>query len=103
MENVVSDFGFLNGNKLFNIKSEDVCKWSKYLAMKYSEHLNGFDLYSQLECFKNQTPNLMDSFKTATPLELLKCIHKYSLKDFYPNTEIALRIFLTILVTTDQL
>jgi hypothetical protein len=108
IKKVVSSFGFSNGNKLFNIKSEDICiyiyiyicKWSKYLAMKYSEDLNGFALYSELECFKNQTPNLKDNFKTATPLELLKYIHKYSLKDVYLNTEIALRIFLTILVTT---
>jgi hypothetical protein len=35
MEKVVSNFGFLNGNKLFNMKSEDVCKWSKDLAIKY--------------------------------------------------------------------
>lgn len=42
----------------------------------------------------------MDNFKTATPLELLTFIHKYSLKDIYPNIEIALRIFLTIPVTT---
>jgi len=42
----------------------------------------------------------MDNFKSATPLELLKFIHKYSLKDVYSNIEIALRIFLTIPVTT---
>ncbi|KAF0725760.1 zinc finger MYM-type protein 1-like [Aphis craccivora] len=100
MNKVVSDFGFLNGNKLFNMKSEDVLKWSKDLAIKYSEDLNGFDLYSELECFKNQAQNLMGDFKSATPLELLKFIHKYSLKDVYLNIEIALRIFLTIPVTT---
>ncbi|XP_016661805.1 uncharacterized protein LOC103310064 [Acyrthosiphon pisum] len=100
MNKVVSDFGFLTGNKLFNMKSEDVLKWSRDLAMKYSDDLNGFDLYSELECFKNQAYNLMDNFKSATPLELLKFIHKYSLKDVYPNIEIALRIFLTIPVTT---
>lgn len=79
-EQMNNDFGFLNGNKLFNMKSEDVLKWSKDLAIKYSEDLNGFDLYSELECFKNQAHNLMDDFKSATPLKLLKCIHKYSLK-----------------------
>jgi hypothetical protein len=57
-------------------------------------------LCTQLECFKNQAPNLKDNFKQAIPLELLKYIHKYSLKYVYPNTEIALRIFLAILVTT---
>lgn len=33
--------------------------------MKYSEDLNGFELYSELECFKNQAYNLMDNFKSA--------------------------------------
>lgn len=84
MEKVVSDFGFLTGNKLFNTKSEDVCKWSNDLTIKYSEDLNGTDLYSELECFKHQTNNLMDNFKSTTHLELLKCIHDYSLKDVYP-------------------
>lgn len=32
-------------------------------------------------------------------IELLKLIHVYSLKYVYPNIEISLRIFLTILVT----
>jgi len=54
MNKVVSDFGFLNGNQLFNMKSEDVLKWSKDLAIKYSEDLNGFDLYSELEFLKTK-------------------------------------------------
>lgn len=49
--NKVSYIGFLTGNKLFNMKSESVLKWSKDLTVKYSEDLNGFDLYSELECF----------------------------------------------------
>jgi len=99
MNKVVSDFRFLTGNKLFNMKSDEL-KWSRDLAMKYLDDLNGFDLYSELERFKNQAYNLMDNFKSATPFELLKFIHKYSLKDVCPNIEIALRIFLTIPVTT---
>lgn len=67
MEKVVSDFGFLTGNKLCNMKSENMCKWLKDLAMKYSEDSNEFDLYSELECFKNQVCSLMNNFKSATP------------------------------------
>jgi len=81
------------------MKSDEL-KWSRDLAMKYLDDLNGFDLYSESERFKNQAYNLMDNFKSATPFELLKFIHKYSLKDVCPNIEIALRIFLTIPVTT---
>lgn len=44
------------------MKSEDMCKWSKDLAMKYSKDLNRFDLYFELECFKNQEYNLMNEF-----------------------------------------
>lgn len=51
-------------------------------------------LYSECECFKHRVNNLMDSFKSANPLELLKCIHDCSLKDIYSNVEIALKIFL---------
>jgi hypothetical protein len=40
--------------------------------MKYSEYLNEIDLYSELECFKHQTNNSMNNFKSATPLDLLK-------------------------------
>lgn len=42
----------------------------------------------------------MCSFQSATQLDLLKYIHQYTLQDFYPNLEVALRIFLTIPVTT---
>lgn len=42
----------------------------------------------------------MCSFQSATQLDLLKYIHQYTLQDFYHNLEVALRIFLTIPVTT---
>jgi len=42
----------------------------------------------------------MTNFQMAAPIDLLKFIHKQNLQDIYPNIEIALRIFLTIPVTT---
>lgn len=42
----------------------------------------------------------MTTFENATQLDILKHIHQYSLKGLYPNLEVALRIFLTIPVTT---
>jgi hypothetical protein len=42
----------------------------------------------------------MDNFKSATPFELLKYNQDYSLKATYPNSEIALGIFLTMPVTS---
>lgn len=53
-----------------------------------------------MECFKHQASALMTNFKTAAPIDLLKFIYKQNLQDIYLNIEIALRIFLTIPVTT---
>ena len=44
------------------------------------------------ECFIN-------TLATAKPLDLLNVIHKCSFEEAYPNTNIALRIFLTLPVT----
>lgn len=42
---------------------------------------------------------LFSDLKIASPLDLLNVIHSNSLKDIYPNIDIALRIFLTLPVT----
>ncbi|KAL4119377.1 hypothetical protein QTP88_012188 [Uroleucon formosanum] len=65
-------------------------------TIKYDKGLNGFELCSEMECFKHQASALMTNFKMAAPIDLLKFIHKQNLQDIYPNIEIALRIFLTI-------
>lgn len=70
------------------MKLEDTCKRLKDLDIKYSEALYGFDPYLELECFKIQAYNLVNNFKSATPLELIQCIQKYSVKDVYPNMNI---------------
>jgi len=100
MSQIASDFNFLSGNLLSTMESEKIKLWVNDLALKYDRDLNAAELYSEIENFKYQAPLLMTTFENATQLDILKHIHQYSLKDLYPNLEVALRIFLTIPVTT---
>jgi len=100
MSQIASDFNFLSGNLLSTMESEKIKLWVNDLALKYDRDLNAAELYSEIENFKYQAPLLMTKFENATQLDFLKHIHQYSLKDLYPNLEVALRIFLTIPVTT---
>lgn len=70
------------------------------LGLLYSDDLNGGELYSEVQSFKFQASKLSTSFSTATSYDFLNLIHKYSLQDVYPNMEVALRIFLTMPVST---
>ncbi|XP_022179000.1 uncharacterized protein LOC111039711 [Myzus persicae] len=100
MSQIASDFNFLSGNLLSTMESEKIKLWVNDLALKYDRDLNAAELYSEIENFKYQAPLLMTKFENATQLDILKHIHQYSLKYLYPNLEVALRIFLTIPVTT---
>jgi len=100
MSQIVSDFNFLSGNLLSTLKSEKIKLWVNDLALKYDQDLNAAELYSEFENFKYQVPLSMTTFENATQLDVLKHFHQYSLKDLYPNLEVALRIFLKIPVTT---
>lgn len=95
-----NDFEFLCGSNLLSMDFDEIKKWTNDLAIKYNNDLNGFELCSEMEYFKHQTSALMTNFKMAAPIDLLKFIHKQNLQDIYSNIEIALRIFLTISVTT---
>jgi len=95
-----NDFEFLCGSKLSSMDFDEIKKWTNDLAIKYDKDLNGSELCSEMECFKHQASTLMTNFKMAAPIDLLKFIHKQNLQDIYPNIEIALRIFLTIPLTT---
>lgn len=50
--------------------------------------------------FKRQANSTIIHSKTAAPIDLLKLIRKQNVQDIYIRTEIALRIFLTVPVTT---
>ncbi|KAL4132547.1 hypothetical protein QTP88_009676 [Uroleucon formosanum] len=100
MSNISLNFSFLSGRNLSTMGIDDIKKWSDDLALLYSVDLNGGELYTEVQSFKFQASRLIESFKTATCYDFLKCIHQHCLQDVYPNLEVALRIFLTMPVTT---
>ncbi|KAL4089005.1 hypothetical protein QTP88_024083 [Uroleucon formosanum] len=100
MSNISLNFSFLSGRNLSTMGIDDIKKWSDDLALLYSVDLNGGELYTEVQSFKFQASRLLESFKTATCYDFLKCIHQHCLQDVYPNLEVALRIFLTMPVTT---
>ncbi|MBW0529459.1 hypothetical protein O181_069174 [Austropuccinia psidii MF-1] len=100
LSNISSNFSFLCGRNLSSMEIDDIKKWSDDLALLYSVDLNGGELFTEVQSFKFQASTLISSFKTATSYDFLKCIHQHSLQDVYPNLEVALRIFLTMPVTT---
>ena len=79
--------------------TEELNMRASNLALKYSNDINQAEFVSEIECFKFQADALLNTLATATPLDLLNAIHKYSFEEAYPNTNIALRIFLTLPVT----
>ncbi|XP_022177474.1 zinc finger MYM-type protein 1-like [Myzus persicae] len=99
MEEVSSDFEFLSGHFLYHQSDDIIKKYASDLAIKYSKDLDGTELVSELLCFKHQASSLFSDLNSASPLDLINVIHSNSLKDIYPNIEIALRIFLTLPVT----
>ncbi|KAL4104550.1 hypothetical protein QTP88_019845 [Uroleucon formosanum] len=99
LSEIKSEFQFLTGNCLI-MPSDEIKRWVNDLALKYEHDIDGPELFLEIEKFKFQASKLTCSFQSATQLDLLKCIHHYTLQDFYPKLEMALRIFLTILVTT---
>lgn len=70
------------------------------MTLKYDRDFNAAELYSEIESFKYQATLKMTTFGKVTQLDILEHIHQYSLQDIYPNSEVVLRIFLTVPVTT---
>jgi len=92
-----NDFEFLCEGKLSSMDFDETKKWTNDLSIKYDKDLNGFELCSEMEYLASA---MMKNFKIAAPINLFKFIHKQNLQDICPNIEIALRIFLTIPLTT---
>lgn len=84
---------------MYHQSDDQIKKHAADLSIKYSNDLNGSELFLELSCFKQQALTLFSDLKIDSPLDLLNVIHSNSLKDIYPNIDIALRIFLTLPVT----
>ena len=72
---------------------------AKNLSQIYKADLDSSNFQSEMTSFKYQAAAMMENFEKFSPINILQLIHKYLLTDAYPNTAIAIRIFLTISVT----
>ncbi|XP_065642681.1 zinc finger MYM-type protein 1-like [Hydra vulgaris] len=99
MSAVSSDFDFLSGHSLSKSSVDELKTKAKNLSKIYKADLDSSDFQSEMASFKYQAAAIMENFEKSSPIDILQLIHKYSLTDAYPNTAIAIRIFLTLPVT----
>ncbi|XP_065658256.1 zinc finger MYM-type protein 1-like [Hydra vulgaris] len=99
MSAVSSDFDFLSGHSLSKSSVDELKTKAKNLLKIYKADLDSSDFQSETASFKYQAAAMMENFEKSSPMDILQLIHKYSLTDAYPNTAIAIRIFLTLPVT----
>lgn len=100
MKTVSDDFSFLYGKFLKSMSVDDLKKSAADLSIKYENDLNTYEFCTEIESFKFQAPALIEDIESASPLNILQALHDFELIDSYPNINIALRIFLTIPVTS---
>ncbi|XP_065665018.1 uncharacterized protein LOC101236624 [Hydra vulgaris] len=99
MSAVSSDFDFLSGHSLSKSSVDELKTKAKNLSKIYKADLDSSDFQSEMASFKYQAAAMMENFEKSSPMDILQLIHKYLLTDAYPNTAIAIRIFLTLPVT----
>lgn len=97
---ISNDFEFLSGHSLTNMNSHDLQKAAADLGLKYNEDINTAEIVEEIKDFKHAALSILPSIESVTFLDLLQMIHDYKLKESYPNIEIAIRIFLSMPVTT---
>ena len=90
---------FLSGHSLSKSSVDELKKKAANLSQIYKADLDSSDFQSEMASFKYQAAAMVDNFEKSSPIDILQLIHKYPLTDAYPNTAIAIRIFLTIPVT----
>lgn len=100
LNQISSDFGFLNGADLVERDSNYLIKAAADLAIKYDNDLNLSDFTSEILNFKNLALSMLPDLKNQSPLNILELIHEYSMTDIFPNICIAIRLYLTLPCTT---
>ncbi|XP_065671947.1 zinc finger MYM-type protein 1-like [Hydra vulgaris] len=100
LRTVCNDFSFLYGMSLESTSVLDLKKSAADLAIKYSKDLNMYQFTCEIQSFKFEASTIIPNIKTATLLDILQELHDFDLIDSYPNINIAIRIFLTLPVTT---
>lgn len=94
------DFSFLFGSSLEAVSTIDLQKSATDLSLKYEKDLNGYEFSCEIESFKFQVHGLIENLKSATPIDILQTIYDFELAESYQNLVVALRIYLTLPVTT---
>lgn len=79
---------------------DDLKKSAADLATKYPSDLNAHEFSMEIESFKFQSNLIIDNFIEMGPLQILNGIYDLTLENIYPNLQTALRIFLSLPVTT---
>lgn len=100
LNEVADDFSFLNGNAIQTMTVDDLQKSVADLEMKYPLDLNAHEFSVEIESFKFQSSLILENLNEMGPLQILRGIYDLSLENIYPNLETALRIFLSLPVTT---
>jgi len=100
LASVVSDFGFLTGLSLHETPTEDLKKSAADLALKYKNDLNANEFCLEIESYQHQIKALLPDLRNADFIALANCHEEYGLMISYPNIGIALRLALTLPVTS---
>ncbi|XP_029340951.1 uncharacterized protein LOC103309313 [Acyrthosiphon pisum] len=82
------------------IDSIDILLTQMTWRLKYNEDINTAEIVEEIKDFKHAALSILPSIELVTFLDLLQMIHDYKLKESHPNIEMAIRIFLSIPVTT---
>lgn len=100
MQTVCEDFPFMYGSSIAIKSTEELEKSAKELALKYDEDLCLHDFVAEIQNFKSISQTIIKNILTATPLDILQTMHDFGLVESYPNISIAIRIFLTLPMST---
>lgn len=100
LNSLTDAFVFLSGRAIESTSLEELKKKVVDLAIKYPDDLDAFEFSAEIESFKIQGQSLIENFIETGPLEILQSMFDLSLEMIYPNIQTALRIFLSVPLTT---
>jgi hypothetical protein len=97
---IANDLEFLSGSVIHDTEASQLEKYAVDVAKKYVSDLNGYEFCVEIKSFKYIASSISEDLTLASPLHLLYFLYDYSLIESYPNLSVALRILLTLPVTT---
>lgn len=100
LQEVANDFSFLNGHALKIMPLDDLKRCATDLALKYNSDLDAPEFVCEIESFKYQAMEVFENLGDMDAFQILQKNYELSLQNTYPNLDIALRIFITMPVTT---